>query len=326
MPKDETLLEVRDLRVCYRVYRGTLRVLNGVTLKVRKGERVGLIGETGCGKTTTLRTIMRILPREAAIVGGEVLFRGQDVLTMGQQQLSSFRRKGASMVFQDPTAALNPVFTVGQLMDEVIKHSGNEKTSPVDRRQAAIDSLKRVALPDPERILGNYPFQLSGGMRQRVCIAMAVGVDRELVLADEPGTSLDVTIQDQILRLINNLVNERGLSVVLVTHSLGVVRETTDRVYVMYAGNIVESAPVKELFARPCHPYTMALFDCVPKLSGERISQGIPGSMPSYLNPPEGCRFRPRCPGAMPQCAEVQPTPALVATDHEVSCFLYRSS
>lgn len=324
MPESEYLLEVKDLRVSYKVYRGMLKVLDGVTLAVRKGERVGLIGETGCGKTTTLRAIMGILPREARVGGGQVIYRGKDILTAGNRDLLEFRRQGASMVFQDPTAALNPVFTVGQLMDEVIRYSGNLALAPARRTEIATASLRDVALPDPARILSCYPFQLSGGMRQRVCIAMAIGVNRELLLADEPGTSLDVTIQDQILRLISDLVVRRGLSVILVTHSLGVVRETTDRVYVMYAGNVVEAADVGDLFQNPCHPYTTALLECVPKLSGERISQGIPGSMPDYLYPPSGCRFRPRCPKATPVCETERPTLQKIGEGHQVACFEYR--
>ncbi|MDP2871997.1 MAG: ABC transporter ATP-binding protein [Bacillota bacterium] len=321
MATAEPLLDVRDLRVSFRVFRGTLSVLDGVTLAVRPGERVGLIGETGCGKTTTLRAIMRILPREARVGGGQVLFAGRDVLSMNAGDLSAFRRKGASLVFQDPTAALNPVFTVGQLLDEVIKYSQGRAMPAKERRAVAAAALRDVALPDPARILNSYPFQLSGGMRQRVCIAMAIGVNRELILADEPGTSLDVTIQDQILRLISDLVAKRNVAVVLVTHSLGVVRETTDRVYVMYAGSIVESAPVKELFRAPLHPYTVALLECIPKLSGERISQGIPGSMPDYLHPPRGCRYQPRCPRAEEGCAAGRPPMREVAPGHSVACY-----
>lgn len=317
----EALLDVRDLKVSFRVFRGTLRVLDGVSLAVRRGERVGLIGETGCGKTTTLRSIMRILPREARVGGGQVLFAGRDVLSMNVPDLYAFRREGASMVFQDPTSALNPVFTVGQLMDEVIKHSQGRGMSPKERKSVAAAALRDVALPDPDRILKSYPFQLSGGMRQRVCIAMAIGVNRELILADEPGTSLDVTIQDQILRLISDLVARRNVAVVLVTHSLGVVRETTDRVYVMYAGSIVESAPVKEVFRAPLHPYTVALLECIPKLSGQRISQGIPGSMPDYLRPPPGCRYQPRCPKADDVCATARPPMREVVPGHAVACY-----
>jgi peptide/nickel transport system ATP-binding protein len=186
--------------------------------------------------------------------------------------------------------------------------------------------LKEVALPDPERMLNSYPIQLSGGMRQRVCIAMALAASRELLIADEPGTSLDVTIEDQILRLLHQLVEEKNVSVILITHTLGVVRETTDRVYVMYAGNMVEVADTEELFANPSHPYTHGLMDAVPRLTGGGVSDGIPGRIPDYLNPPPGCRFHPRCPRAMDICRQEKPVFYKLSDNHEVACFLYRDS
>jgi len=330
MSDNNTLLKVRDLHVEYKIYRGVRKVLTGINLNVKKGERVGVVGETGCGKTTTLRSIMRILPAAARVPQGTIEYNGANILDMEEEELLDFRRRGAAMVFQDPSAALNPVFTVGQLMGDAIRNSGVTKggSSKSEVNERARAALAAVALPDPDRILENYPFQLSGGMRQRVCIAMALAVDKDLLLADEPGTSLDVTIQDQILRLINTLVadDERSLSVVLVSHSLGVIRECTDKTYVMYAGSIVEEAPTSELFANPCHPYTYALLDCVPKLSGMGIAHGIPGSMPDYLKPPTGCRFHPRCPRATAECREAIPTIRPVAPDHTVACFRYDST
>ena len=238
-------------------------------------------------------------------------------------ELQEWRRHSVSMVFQDPTSALNPVFTVGDQMRAVI---GCSLEGLADRGGATIQhivesALADVSLPDPARILANYPFQLSGGMRQRICIAMSVATSRQLLLADEPGTSLDVTIQDQILRLIGDLVRDKGLSVVLVTHSLGVVREMTDRVYIMYAGSMVESGPTSEIFRDPQHPYTMGLMSCVPKLSGQGISQGIPGGMPDYLNPPKGCRFAPRCPEVIDICHRERPANRQVGPgDHCTAC------
>jgi peptide/nickel transport system ATP-binding protein len=322
---DNLLLDIRDLHVEFKVYGGRSRVLDGVNLYVRPAEKVGLVGETGCGKTTTMRAIMGILPANQAIVPkGEILFKGRDVLNMKNAELQRLRSTGASMIFQDPTAALNPVFTIGEQIQDVVKYAwaaSKEKTGQ-STREAAIKALSEVALPDPERILSNYPIQLSGGMRQRVCIAMSIVTKRELLIADEPGTSLDVTIQDQVLRLLHDLVEKKRTSVILVSHSLGVVREMTDRVYVMYAGTIAESASTKDLFSSPKHPYTQALMDCVPKLTGGGIAQGIAGRMPEYLNAPIGCRYQPRCTEALDICAQVKPPLTMVGDGHLVACHL----
>jgi peptide/nickel transport system ATP-binding protein len=232
------------------------------------------------------------------------------------------------MIFQDPTAALNPVFTVGQQLDAVIKHStlNKKNTGKKEIKQAAITALKEVSLADPERLLNSYPVQLSGGMRQRVCIAMALATQPELLIADEPGTSLDVTIQDQVLRLLHNLVLEKNTSVILITHTLGVVREVTDRVYVMYAGDMAESAFTKTLFAQPFHPYTRGLMESVPRLNGGGVVDGIPGRIPDYLNPPPGCRFHPRCPHVMDICRQQKPPMYNVDSSHQVACYLYDPS
>lgn len=321
----EPLLEIKDLQVQFDVYGGTLKVLDGVSFVVQKGQKVGLVGETGCGKTTTMKAILRILPMPPArIVGGEIFFKGQDVLKMGQNELREVRGKGISMIFQDPTAALNPVFTVGQQLSAVVKYSaGGKKLSKKQIREQALIPLREVSLPDPERMLDSYPIQLSGGMRQRVCIAMALVASRELLIADEPGTSLDVTIEDQILRLLHGLVEEKNVSVILITHTLGVVRQIADRVYVMYAGNMVEVAGTQELFANPSHPYTRGLMEAVPRLTGGGVSDGIPGRIPEYMRPPTGCRFHPRCPRAMDICRQKKPAFYALGDDHEVACFLY---
>jgi peptide/nickel transport system ATP-binding protein len=322
----QPLLEIQDLYVHFQVYGGTLRVLDGVNFVVQGGQKVGLVGETGCGKTTTMKAILRILPMPPArIPGGEIYFKGEDVLKMGQNALRKVRSEGISMIFQDPTAALNPVFTIGQQLGAVIKYSLEGKTlSKKEIREQAMIPLREVALPDPERMLDSYPIQLSGGMRQRVCIAMALAASRELLIADEPGTSLDVTIEDQILRLLHRLVEEKNVSVILITHTLGVVRQLTDRVYVMYAGNMVEVADTKELFADPLHPYTHGLMAAVPRLTGGGVSDGIPGRIPEYIHPPPGCRFHPRCPHAMDICRQEKPAFYKRGDDHEVACFLYR--
>jgi len=321
----EPLLEIKDLKVQFDVYGGTLKVLDGVSFVVQRGQKVGLVGETGCGKTTTMKAVLGILPMPPArIAGGEIFFKGQDVLKMGGNELRKVRGEGISMIFQDPTAALNPVFTVGQQLSAVVKYSTKgKKLSKKQIREQALIPLREVSLPDPERMLDSYPFQLSGGMRQRVCIAMALVASRELLIADEPGTSLDVTIEDQILRLLHGLVKEKNVSVILITHTLGVVRETTDRVYVMYAGNMVEVAATQKLFANPSHPYTRGLMEAVPRLTGGGVSDGIPGRIPEYIDPPTGCRFHPRCPQAMDICRQKKPAFHALDDDHEVACFLY---
>ena len=322
----EPLLEIKDLYVQFDVYGGRLEVLDGVNFHIDTGEKVGLVGETGCGKTTTMKAVLRILPEPPAVIPrGEIFFKGQNVLRMKSSELSQVRGSGISMIFQDPTAALNPVFTIGEQMEPVIRYSSpeNRRLSKGEIREKAIVRLREVALADPERLLDSYPLQLSGGMRQRVCIGMALSTNPELLIADEPGTSLDVTIQDQVLRLLRRLVEEKQTSVILITHTLGVVRETTDRVYVMYAGNMVEMAPTPKLFANPLHPYTQGLMDAVPKLTGGGIAHGIPGRIPEYLDPPAGCRFHTRCPHVMDICRHEKPPHYRVDGGHQVACFLY---
>jgi len=322
----EKLLDIRDLHVQFDVYGGTLKVLNGVNLCMEEGEKVGLVGETGCGKTTTAKSILRILPEPPArIPKGEIFFKNQDILKMGSRDIRRIHAHEISMIFQDPTASLNPVFTIGDQLMEAIKYSSIEDgISKREIQRRAIQSLQDVALPDPERILENYPIQLSGGMRQRICIAMALATRSRLLIADEPTTSLDVTIQDQVLRLLGILVQEKETSTILITHSLGIVREWTKRVYVMYAGAMVETARTEELFEKPLHPYTQGLLKAVPKLTGEGIAKGIPGRIPNYLNPPSGCRFNPRCPHVMPVCKIERPPFFTTEGIHQVACFLYK--
>lgn len=324
------LLEIRDLAVNFAVYGGELRVLDGVNFRMFPGERVGLVGETGCGKTTTMKAVLRVLPvPPARITRGEILFKGSDILKMKDADLRLVRGQGISMIFQDPTAALNPVFTIGEQMQAVIQSNAQDNHLSISRQKSwelAASALKDVALADPERLLKSYPIQLSGGMRQRVCIAMALSTNPEVLIADEPGTSLDVTIQDQILRLLRDLVDSRNMSVILITHTLGVVRELTNRVYVMYAGSIVETAETKKIFSQPLHPYTQGLIATVPRLTGGGIASGIPGRIPDYRNPPTGCRFHPRCPHAMDICKQEKPPLIEIDQDHAVACFLYSPS
>lgn len=322
----EAVVDVKDLYVSFRTFKGNLKVLNGVNLQVRRGEKVSIVGESGCGKTTTVNSIAQILARQASVDKGEIFFNGKDVFGMSQKELKYLRGQGISVIFQDPIASLNPVFTVGAQMKDVIYYSGIEGAySKKVQYEKAINALKETSLPDPERIMENYPFQLSGGMRQRICIAMSLATPRQLVIADEPTTNLDVTIQDQVLKTLKKRVEEKGSALILITHSMGVAREVADRIYVMYAGSIVESGTSKELFREALHPYTQGLMSCIPKLSGGGISEGIPGRIPNYLNPPRGCRFEPRCPKALPVCSQMPPPTVEPVKDHWVSCFLYDS-
>lgn len=318
------LLDIKNLFVWYKVFGGYLKVLNGVNLVAREGERVGLVGEAGCGKTTTMKSILRILPPgDFKIPQGEIFYKGKDILRMNSKEIQNLRSREIAMIFQDPTAALNPVFTIGSQLGDVIRHANIFKGNRNQKiKENSVKALKEVYLPDPERMLINYPFQLSGGMRQRVCIAMAISSPRNLLIADEPGTSLDVTIQDQIHRLLNEIVDNRNTAIILITHSLGVAREMTDRIYVMYAGTIVEMAAPEVLFKNPIHPYTKGLLASVPKISGGGIANGIPGKLPNYLNPPSGCRFRPRCEYVNSICIEKPPQLCEVEKNHLVACHL----
>lgn len=322
----DTLLRIKDLSVGFKVFEGLLQVLESVKLDIAKGDKVGLVGETGCGKTTTVKAVLRVLPQPPALIfGGEIFFRGEDVLKMSRRSLRRNLRPFVSAIFQDPLQALNPVFTVGtQLMDIVREWASvnKRKLSKRDMFKRCVEALAQTGMPDPERIMRCYPIQLSGGMRQRVCIAAALVRPVELLLADEPTTNLDVTIQDQILRKLHELAREKGLSILFITHSVGVVMDLTERVYIMYAGTIVEQGRTEELFAKPIHPYTKALLKCVPKLTGKGVSQGIPGRIPSYLEPPLGCRFRPRCEYAIDTCAQKRPVLLEVDGTRSVACHL----
>lgn len=325
MDTEQALLDIRDLKVWYKTYRGDAQVVDGVNISVAVGEKIALVGESGCGKTTTMKTILQLLnANQTVIPQGEILFKGSDILKMNEKEIMEIRRKHVSMISQEPMAALNPVFTIGQQLEDIIRYSGQyPNTKRRDMRELALQAISDVMISDPERILNSYPHQLSGGMRQRICIAMSLVTPRSLLIADEPGTALDVTIQDQIYRLLRLLVEEKQRSLIMITHSLGVARELVDRIYIMYAGNIVESAPTKRLFARPLHPYTNGLLSCVPRLSGGGISAGIYGYVPDYINPNPGCRFFPRCPDAMVICGREKPPCYEVEEGHTAACFKY---
>jgi len=299
------LLEVRDLHTHFPTRSGLVRAVDGVSFEIDRGELLGLVGESGCGKSITALSIMRLITPPGKIVAGEILFEGQDLLKLSDQQMRQIRGDDIAMIFQDPMTSLNPVFTVGEQIAEALRL--HRKLSRKDARSAAIEAMEEVAIPDPARRAQDYPHQLSGGMRQRVMIAMALACNPKLLIADEPTTALDVTIQAQILELLNSLRKSRELAILLITHDLGVVAEVADRVAVMYTGRIVEESPVEELFARPKHPYTEGLLRSVPKLTAEDVARGgrletIEGVVPSPTELPPGCHFSPRCPYRMPRC------------------------
>ncbi len=322
----EPVLEVKDLKTYFFTREGIVRAVDGVSFEVGKGQALGIVGESGCGKSVTSLSIMRLVPYPGRVVEGQVILHrdGQavDLLGLSEEEMRHIRGNVISMIFQDPMTSLNPVLTVGfQVAEPLQVHLG---LRPTEARQRALELLRRVGIPDAERRLDDYPHQFSGGMRQRVMIAMALACNPRLLIADEPTTALDVTIQAQILDLIMRLNRELGTAVILITHDLGVVAELCHRVVVMYAGRIVEAADADSLFNNPKHPYTVGLMGSVPRL-GPKVKERlkpIRGLPPNLLNPPAGCRFRPRCPHATAQCAEEPPTVS-VGPDHQVACWLY---
>jgi len=303
----EALLELRDVRTHFFTEAGVVRAVDGVSFELRAGETLALVGESGSGKSVTSLSILRLVTEpQGRIVGGEVRFRGRDLLRLSDRDMRAIRVREISMIFQEPMTALNPVLTCGAQVAEVLElHQGLSRR---DARQHAIDMLHRVGIPGPAQRAAEYPHQLSGGMRQRVMIAMALACRPAILIADEPTTALDVTIQAQILDLLARLRAESGMAVLLITHDLGVVAETADRVAVMYAGQIVEYGDVRTTFARPRHPYTAGLIASLPRPgTGERRLRVIPGSVPAASRLPQGCRFHPRCPSAFAQCSQTMP-------------------
>lgn len=353
--KNDALLQVNNVRLNFHTYAGEVKALDGVSFVIKKGEALGLVGESGCGKSVTALAIVGLLPENASVTDGEILLGGENLLSISRDKMRKIRANRIAMVFQDPTTFLNPVLTIGEQLEEVFllnperlamlasqkniegfeafreaKAAGKPaaKLSKSQAKKAArmlsLDVLHQVRLPDPERILKQYPHELSGGMRQRCMIAMALARNPDLFIADEITTALDVTIQAQILELLRELKRQLLGSTLLITHDLGVVAELCDRVAVMYAGNIVELADVKELFANPLHPYTQGLMRAIPMIDRrmERL-ETIPGSVPDLIYPPSGCRFHPRCPFAFERCKLEKPELLHVGKGHTVACHLY---
>jgi oligopeptide/dipeptide ABC transporter ATP-binding protein len=319
-PSGETLLQVRDLRTAFHTRRGTALAVDGVSLDVRRGETLCLVGESGCGKSVTALSILRLVSPPGQIDGGSIHFEGRDLLSLSERAMRQVRGARISMVFQEPMTSLNPVFTIGQQIIEAVELHQDVRDDEAQAR--AVEMLRRVGIPDPEVRLDDYPHQLSGGMKQRAMIAMALVCRPALLLADEPSTALDVTIQAQILDLIRSLQQSLGMAVILITHDLGVVAEMADQVAVMYAGRIVEQAPVNDLFGQPRHPYTIALFHSLPAAhaEGERLNV-IRGQVPSAFSYPSGCRFCARCDRAVERCGQEYPPFAEKAPGHWAACW-----
>jgi peptide/nickel transport system ATP-binding protein len=321
----ERLLDIRGLRTHFAADDGMVRAVDGVDLALDAGETLGVVGESGCGKTVTALSVLKLIPMPPGrIVGGEILWRGRDLVPLGADDMRAVRSKEIAIVFQEPMTSLNPVYTVGEQIAEVIRlHEGLGRRAALAR---TVEMLRLVHIPNPERRVHDYPHQFSGGMRQRVMIAMALSCNPKLLIADEPTTALDVTIQAQILELLAEMKSRFGMSVMLITHAMGVVAETAQRVVVMYAGKVVEEAPVGELFAAPRHPYTQGLIRSIPRLdlAAKRKTrlEAIPGVVPSLVDPPPGCRFAPRCRFASAACTEAVPPLREVAPGHKVACIL----
>lgn len=330
----EPLLEIENLHVHFETADGRAQVINGVDLAIETGEKVGVVGESGCGKSVTAKMILGLLRNSAARVPeGKIKYNGTDLLSLSDSEHHNFRGNNISLIMQDPMTSLNPSITVGEQMVDVLKWQNKESfrirdwiqnkfESHEDLRRRAIEMLKRVNIPAPERVFDSYPVELSGGMRQRILISIALLSDPDLLIADEPGTALDVTTEEKILEILDSIVSESGTAVLYITHDMGVAKEMTDVINVMYAGEIVENASTKNIFQAPRHPYTRGLLDSVPSLSGEQVS-GIDGQLPDYTDPPSGCRFVDRCPYAESDCKEVPPHPRNPNPNHSVSCHIY---
>lgn len=319
----EVILDIQNLKTEFRTDFRTIKAVNGIDLQVRMGETVGVVGESGCGKSVTAMSIMGLVEPPGQIVGGKVLFKGEDLLGKNNAEMRKLRGDKISMIFQDPAATLNPVLTIGEQVAEMFRyHRGLNQD---EAYKEAIEILDRVGIPYPDERMGSYPFEFSGGMQQRVVIAIAMALDPDLLLADEPTTALDVTIQAQILRLLRDSQQKMGSAIIFITHDLGVAAELCDRVAVIYAGRVVEEADIEKILESPKHPYTRGLVKSIPKMetrASERLNT-IPGLPPDPADLPSGCKFHPRCPHVMPECKRVDPVSREVGSDRRVACHLY---
>jgi peptide/nickel transport system ATP-binding protein len=319
--EQSNLLTVSNLQLEFKTARGILKALNNITFDVRPREVFGLVGETGCGKTVTGLSVLRLLPKSARITNGSILFNEKDLLKTSMKEMEALRGNDIAMIFQDPSSSLNPVFTIGSQMERVIRQ--HTQMNAKDAKSRAAEMLTKVGLPDVQRMLAAYPHQLSGGQQQRVMIAMALSCNPKLLIADEPTTALDVTIQAQILRLLRDLQEQFEFSVILITHNLGVVAQTCDRLAVLYAGRVAEIGSTADIFNNPQHPYTRGLMNAIPRPGsrGKKMA-AIPGAVPSNPGAVIGCPFAPRCEHVFDRCKTETPTPFAVSAGHQAACFL----
>jgi|SoiMethySBSTD1v2_1073268.scaffolds.fasta_scaffold25368_2 peptide/nickel transport system ATP-binding protein len=319
----DSLLEIRGLKTHFATDDGMVRAVDGVDLTIARGETLGVVGESGCGKTVTAMSVLKLIAMPPGrIVEGRILWRGRDLVPLPPEKMNRIRGKEIAIVFQEPMTSLNPVYTVGEQIAEVVRlHENVGRRAALDK---TVEMLRLVHIPNPERRLHDYPHQFSGGMRQRVMIAMALSCNPQLLIADEPTTALDVTIQAQILELLQEMKSRFGMAIMLITHAMGVVAETAQRVVVMYAGKVIEEAPVEKLFGRPSHPYTKGLIRSIPRIDKAATRktrlEAIAGVVPSLLDPPPGCRFAPRCPYAIASCREAVPPLREIEPGHRVAC------
>jgi peptide/nickel transport system ATP-binding protein len=319
----EPLLDIRDLKTWFRTDGGMVRAVDGVSLSVNRGETLAVVGESGSGKTVTARSVLKLIDMPPGrFMAGQILWRGRDLIPLAASEMDRIRAREIAMVFQEPMTSLNPVYSVGsQIAESLRTHEDLSRSAAMER---AVEMLRLVQIPSAERRVNDYPHQFSGGMRQRVMIAMALACKPALLIADEPTTALDVTIQAQILDLLAEMKGRLGMAIMLITHAMGVVAENAQRVAVMYAGKVVEEAPVEALFAAPRHPYTQGLIRSIPRVDAQAVGrvrlEQIPGTVPNLLNPPPGCRFAPRCAMAIDACRAGEPELRSLAPDHKAAC------
>ncbi|WP_311172864.1 ABC transporter ATP-binding protein [Halobellus ordinarius] len=317
----QKLLEISDLHTSFHTDAGTVNALRGVNLTINEGERVGLVGESGSGKSVTAQSVLRLVDSPGEIVDGSIELHGQDLLSLSKSQMQRVRGRDITMIFQDPSTSLDPVYSIRSQMIEKIGH--NRNMSDAEAESVAIEYLEKVDMPNPKRILDSYPHELSGGMKQRVSIAMALGFDPDLIIADEPTTALDVTVQKKVIDIFREVVEEEDVSVLWITHNLGVVAEFCDKIGVIYAGEVVEYGSVYDIFDRPTHPYTRELLQTIPNIErADEELRVIEGTVPNMREPPSGCAFHPRCPDAEQRCETTQPG-KIEGRDHQASCLVH---